>query len=168
MQLQRPGWLQELNKCEFVPKSFWCWGDSWVKTTWQSWKKEFTSNKDIPFTALWDFTLCVDYNERENLILNKKRSRSKTSVAARPLSCLSLDKTHLCIHKFIIQKDTQSTGLTVSSLQMEWSWVLNITAVKVRKRRLSMQRKIISIIVTGGEKSLHSGQRHRVTLSRAG
>lgn len=43
---------------------------------------------------------------------------------------------------------------------MEWSWVLNITAVKVRKRRASMQRKIISIIVTGGEKSLHSEKHH--------
>lgn len=34
--------------------------------------------------------------------------------------------------------------------------MLNITAVKVRKRSASMQRKIISIMVTGGEKSLHS------------
>lgn len=32
-----------------------------------------------------------------------------------------------------------------------------MTAVKVRKRRPSRQRKIISITVTGGEKSLHSG-----------
>lgn len=39
---------------------------------------------------------------------------------------------------------------------MEWSCVLNMTAVKVRKRSASMQRKIISIMVTGGEKSLHS------------
>lgn len=51
--------------------------------------------------------------------------------------------------------------LTVSSLQMEWICVPNITAVKVRKRMASRQRKISSSTDTPGEKSLHSGNRKR-------
>lgn len=51
--------------------------------------------------------------------------------------------------------------LTVSSLQMEWICVPNITAVKVRKRMASRQRKISSSTDTPGEKSLHSGHRKR-------
>lgn len=62
------------------------------------------------------------------------------------------------------QKDNDSNTdrrvqliLTVSSLQMEWSCVPNITAVKVRKRMASRQRKISSSTDTPGENSLHSG-----------
>lgn len=47
--------------------------------------------------------------------------------------------------------------LTVSSLQMEWICVPNMTAVNVRKRMASRQRKISSSTDTPGEKSLHSG-----------
>lgn len=43
---------------------------------------------------------------------------------------------------------------------MEWIWVPNITAVKVRNSRASKHRKIRSMTATGGEKSLHSTQ-HR-------
>lgn len=39
---------------------------------------------------------------------------------------------------------------------MEWIWVPNMTAVKVRNRKPSRHKKIIRITVTGGEKSLHS------------
>ena len=45
---------------------------------------------------------------------------------------------------------------------MEWSCVPNMTAVKVRKRRASRQRKIISMTVTGGEKSLHSAKGEKI------
>lgn len=44
---------------------------------------------------------------------------------------------------------------------MEWICVPNITAVKVRKRMASRQRKIRSSTDTPGEKSLHSGDRRR-------
>lgn len=47
-------------------------------------------------------------------------------------------------------------SISVSSLQMEWICVPNITAVKVRKRMASRQRKISSSTDTPGEKSLHS------------
>lgn len=39
---------------------------------------------------------------------------------------------------------------------MEWIWVPNMTAVKVKNRSPSRHRKINRITVTGGEKSLHS------------
>lgn len=42
--------------------------------------------------------------------------------------------------------------LTVSSLQMEWTWVPNMTAVKMRKRRPSKQRRMRRMTVAGGEK----------------
>lgn len=54
--------------------------------------------------------------------------------------------------------------LTVSSLQMECICVPNMTAVKVRKRRASRQRKIRSMTATGGEKSLHSGINKKMSL----
>lgn len=48
-------------------------------------------------------------------------------------------------------------SLTVSSVQMEWTWVPNITEVKMRKRRPSKHRSMRRITVAGGEKVLHSG-----------
>lgn len=48
-------------------------------------------------------------------------------------------------------------SLTVSSEQMEWTWVPNITEVKMRKRRPSKHRSIRRMTVAGGEKELHSG-----------
>lgn len=50
-------------------------------------------------------------------------------------------------------------SLTVSSVQMEWIWVPNITEVKMRKRRPSKHRRMRSMTVAGGEKELHSGVR---------
>lgn len=49
-----------------------------------------------------------------------------------------------------------SGSLTVSSVQMEWTWVPNITEVKMRKRRPSKHRKMRRMTVAGGEKVLHS------------
>lgn len=48
-------------------------------------------------------------------------------------------------------------SLTVSSVQMEWTWVPNITEVKMRKRRPSKHRRMRRMTVAGGEKVLHSG-----------
>lgn len=39
---------------------------------------------------------------------------------------------------------------------MEWTWVPNITEVKMRKRRPSKHRSIRRMTVAGGEKELHS------------
>ncbi len=50
-------------------------------------------------------------------------------------------------------------SLTVSSVQMEWTWVPNITEVKMRKRRLSKHRRMRRMTVAGGEMVLHSGVR---------
>lgn len=50
-------------------------------------------------------------------------------------------------------------SLTVSSVQMEWIWVPNITEVKMRKRRLSKHRRMRRMTVAGGEMVLHSGVR---------
>ena len=62
----------------------------------------------------------------------------------------------------LLHRTSRTEGrLTVSSLQMEWSCVPNITAVKVRKRMASRQRKISSSTDTPGEKSLHSGHGKR-------
>lgn len=57
------------------------------------------------------------------------------------------------------QEDLGSVNgsLTVSSVQMEWTWVPNITEVKMRKRRPSKHRSMRRITVAGGEKVLHSG-----------
>lgn len=41
---------------------------------------------------------------------------------------------------------------------MEWTWVPNITEVKMKKRRPSKHRRMRRRIVAGGEKELHSGQ----------
>ena len=49
-------------------------------------------------------------------------------------------------------------SLTVSSVQMEWTWVPNITEVKMRKRSPSKQRKMRRMTVAGGENVLHSGE----------
>ncbi len=49
-------------------------------------------------------------------------------------------------------------SLTVSSVQMEWTWVPNITEVKMRKRRPSKHRSMRRMTVAGGEKELHSGR----------
>ena len=46
-------------------------------------------------------------------------------------------------------------GHTVSSLQIADSWVENMTAVKMAKRRLSKMRNIMRITVAGGEYELH-------------
>lgn len=46
--------------------------------------------------------------------------------------------------------------LTVSSVQIEWTWVPNITEVKIRKRRPSKHRRMRRITVAGGENVLHS------------
>lgn len=48
-------------------------------------------------------------------------------------------------------------SLTVSSVQMEWTCVPNITEVKMRKRRPSKHRSMRRMTVAGGEKELHSG-----------
>lgn len=81
------------------------------------------------------------------------------------------------LHIYVIKKDNSihlwSAGLqpdtatiggrtrrgvspTVSSVQMEWTWVPNITEVKMRKRRPSKQRRMRRMTVAGGEKVLHS------------
>lgn len=39
---------------------------------------------------------------------------------------------------------------------MEWTWVPNITEVKMRKRRPSKHRSMRRMTVAGGEKVLHS------------
>lgn len=49
-------------------------------------------------------------------------------------------------------------SLTVSSVQMEWTWVPNMTAVKIRKRRPSKHRRMRRMTVAGGEKLLHSDE----------
>ena len=49
-----------------------------------------------------------------------------------------------------------SLSTSVSSLHMEWIWVPNITAVKLKNSRLSRHRKINRITVTRDEQSLHS------------
>ena len=46
--------------------------------------------------------------------------------------------------------------LTVSSVQMECTWVPNMTDVKMRKSRPSKQSRMRRITVVGGEKELHS------------
>lgn len=48
-----------------------------------------------------------------------------------------------------------SCSIPVSSEQMEWTWVPNMTAVKIRKRRASKQRRMRRMTVAGGEKLLH-------------
>lgn len=45
---------------------------------------------------------------------------------------------------------------TVSSVQMECTWVPNITEVKMRNRRASKHKRMRRITVVGGEKELHS------------
>lgn len=59
------------------------------------------------------------------------------------------------------RKDWRSINgsLTVSSVQMEWTCVPNITEVKMRKRRPSKHRRMRRMTVAGGEKELHSGER---------
>lgn len=52
-----------------------------------------------------------------------------------------------------------NVSLTVSSVQMEWTCVPNITEVKMRKRRPSKHRRMRRMTVAGGEKELHSGER---------
>lgn len=47
-------------------------------------------------------------------------------------------------------------------MHMEWIWVPNITAVKVKNSRPSRHRKISRMTVTGGEKSLHSANERGV------
>lgn len=59
------------------------------------------------------------------------------------------------------------TKHTVSSLHIEWIWVPNITAVKVKNRRPSRHRKINRITVIGGEKSLHSANERKDAMSLA-
>lgn len=52
---------------------------------------------------------------------------------------------------------------------MEWTWVPNITEVKMRKRRPSKHRKMRRMTVAGGEKVLHSrGWRGRCGQTREG
>lgn len=48
-----------------------------------------------------------------------------------------------------------SCSIPVSSVQMEWTCVPNMTAVKIRKRRPSKQRRMRRTTVAGGEKLLH-------------
>lgn len=45
---------------------------------------------------------------------------------------------------------------------MEWTWVPNITEVKMRKRRPSKHKSMRRMTVAGGEKELHSGGRRNV------
>ena len=53
--------------------------------------------------------------------------------------------------------------LTVSSVQIAWTWVPNMMAVKRTKSMDSTVRANIKITVAGGEKKLHSPEnsRHR-------
>lgn len=46
-------------------------------------------------------------------------------------------------------------SIPVSSVQMECTWVPNITEVKMRKRRASKHKRMRRITVVGGEKELH-------------
>lgn len=59
-----------------------------------------------------------------------------------------------------------SGALTVSSVQMERTWVPNITEVKMRKRRPSKQRRMRRMTVAGGEKELHSGTRREMSTGQ--
>lgn len=61
----------------------------------------------------------------------------------------------------------KEVGFTVSSLHIEWIWVPNITAVKVRNRKPSRHKKTIRITVTGGEKSLHSVKRINLVMKKS-
>lgn len=47
---------------------------------------------------------------------------------------------------------------TVSSVQMECTWVPNMTEVKMRNRRASKHKRMRRITVVGGEKELHSAE----------
>lgn len=49
--------------------------------------------------------------------------------------------------------------LTVSSVQMECTWVPNITDVKMRKSRASKHSRMSRMTVVGGEKELHSARK---------
>jgi hypothetical protein len=49
-----------------------------------------------------------------------------------------------------------SLSVSIPSLHIQWIWVPNITAVKVKNRRPSKHRKINRITVIGGETPLHS------------
>lgn len=51
-----------------------------------------------------------------------------------------------------------SLPLTVSSVQMECTWVPNITEVKMRKSSPSKHSRMRRITVVGGEKELHSAR----------
>lgn len=51
-------------------------------------------------------------------------------------------------------------------MHIEWIWVPNMTAVKVRNRKPSRHKKIIRITVTGGEKSLHSVKMREVVTKK--
>lgn len=62
------------------------------------------------------------------------------------------------VHKRILCVTWWLLWLTVSSVQMEWTWVPNMTAVKIRKRRPSKERRMRRMTVDGGEKLLHSGE----------
>lgn len=49
---------------------------------------------------------------------------------------------------------------------MEWTWVPNMTAVKIRKRRPSKQRRMRRTTVAGGEKVPHSKEEDQsITIS---
>ena len=63
------------------------------------------------------------------------------------------------------EEEEEASSLTVSSVQMEWTCVPNMTEVKRRKRRPSKQRRMRKMTVAGGEKLLHSkrGTSHRVS-----
>lgn len=52
----------------------------------------------------------------------------------------------------------QSPLLTVSSVQMECTWVPNITEVKMRKSSASKHNRMSRMTVVGGEKELHSAR----------
>lgn len=55
--------------------------------------------------------------------------------------------------------------LTVSSVQMECTWVPNITDVKMRKSSASKHSRMSRMTVVGGEKELHSARKATRGLS---
>lgn len=88
---------------------------------------------------------------------------SELIKAAQLISCVNIRApavditiSHLLKLSPNIKQIQPRTKHTVSSLHIEWIWVPNITAVKVKNRRPSRHRKINRMTVIGGEKSLHS------------
>lgn len=100
--------------------------------------------------------------------MNKHREPAGTYRAAQGTSCITTHAPAADIrfsHLLKLPRNTKQTPPrtehTVSSLHMEWIWVPNITAVKMKNRRPSRHRNINRITVIGGEKSLHSASKRK-------